>query len=101
MIKYLLIAAAIYIVYRLFANDLKKKKAEQEQMEKKETEEKIASGDMVPDPECGVYVSIEDAISVKNGKDTYYFCSYDCRDKFLKKLSDKGAEEKNQQKIEN
>ncbi|MFW6388812.1 MAG: TRASH domain-containing protein, partial [Desulfohalobiaceae bacterium] len=34
---------------------------------------------------CGTYVSSDSDIRVKQGNQVYYFCSYDCRDKFLEK----------------
>jgi len=43
--------------------------------------------ELVKDPVCGVYCPKKEAISIKiNGK-TYYFCSKDCRDKFLDQLN--------------
>ena len=37
---------------------------------------------MVKDPVCGTYVVPERALSVNVGRDTVYFCSAACRDKF-------------------
>lgn len=90
MFKLIILAIAIYIVYKLFANDFLKKKKVAEKEEKKETDRKIAAGEMVKDPECGTYVSVDDSISVKDGPKTYHFCSYECRDNFLKKLEAEG-----------
>ena len=45
---------------------------------------------MVKDPQCGTYVSVEDSITVRDGDKVYHFCSYDCRDKFLKRIADGG-----------
>jgi len=43
--------------------------------------------ELVKDPVCGVYCPKKEAISIRvNGK-IYYFCSTECRDKFLKELS--------------
>lgn len=101
MIKLLLAAAAIYLAYRLFANDFKKFRAKQMETKKKEDAEKMECGEMRQDPECGTFVAIDDSISVRDGDNLYYFCSYECRDKFLKKLAeargtlpgDKGSQE--------
>jgi YHS domain-containing protein len=38
--------------------------------------------EMQRDPICGTYVPASLAITLTRGKDTYYFCSGDCRDKF-------------------
>lgn len=92
MIKLIILCAALYFAYRLFANDFLKKRKKEEAEEKKEQEKKIAAGEMVKDPECGTYVSVDDAISVKDADKTWYFCSYDCRDKFLGKLEEGGRE---------
>jgi YHS domain-containing protein len=32
---------------------------------------------------CGTYVSTETDIRAKDEEQTYYFCSYECRDAFL------------------
>lgn len=90
MWKLIILALAIYIVYKLFANDILKKKKVAEKEDKAEKDRKIAAGEMVKDPECGTYVSVDDSISVRDGDRNYYFCSYECRDKFLKKLEESG-----------
>lgn len=86
MLKFVIILAIIYIGYKMFANDLLRKRKQDEKEQKEETDRKIAAGEMVKDPECGVYVAMDDSVSVKDGNRTWYFCSYECRDKFLKKI---------------
>ena len=86
MWKLIFLLIAIYVVYKLFANDFVKRRQAAEKEEKENQERKIAAGEMEKDPECGTWVSVEDSISVKAGDKNYYFCSYDCRDKFLKEL---------------
>ena len=86
MLKFIIFAIAIYVVYRLFANDFFRKKQADAKLAKEEADRKIAAGDMVQDPECGVYVAVEDSIRVRDGENIYHFCSYECRDNFLKKL---------------
>lgn len=90
MWKLIILALACYIVYKLFANDFLKKKKVAEAENKAETDRKIAAGEMVKDPECGTWVSVDDSISVRDGAKNYYFCSYECRDNFLKKLESGG-----------
>lgn len=90
MWKFIIILVACYVVYRLFANDFLKKKKVAEAEDRAENDRKIAAGEMVQDPECGTWVSVDDSISVKDGAKKYYFCSYDCRDAFLKKLEESG-----------
>lgn len=86
MWKFIFLLVAIYIVYKLFAGDILKKRQKMEKEEQEEIERKTAAGEMVQDPVCGTYVSLDDSISVKKGGQTWHFCSYDCRDKFLKRL---------------
>ena len=88
MIKWLILALAAYVLYRLFANDILKKRQKEEKVDKKEMEKKVASGEMVKDPVCGAYVSLDDSITVRDGERRYHFCSYECRDKFIKSLTD-------------
>lgn len=86
MIKLILFLVGVYVLYKLIANDWFKKLKKREEEEKRETERGVEAGEMAKDPECGVYVPIDQAITVRNGDEIYYFCSYDCRDKFLNRL---------------
>ncbi len=88
MVKWIVLAVACYVLYRLFANDLKKKLAKKD--DPVEMENKVASGEMVKDPECGAYIDVDSSITVKDGETIHRFCSYDCRDAFLKKLENGG-----------
>ncbi len=88
MIRWIIIILAIYILYRLFANDIKKKLSKEQSQEA--TEQKIASGEMVKDPECGTYIDKESTITVRNGEIIHRFCSYECRDAFLEKVKNGG-----------
>lgn len=92
MIKWIVLALAAYLLYRMFANDFLKKKKADEKENAADMERKIAAGEMVKDPECGTYVSTDGGITVRDGDTIYRFCSYECRDKFLKRLEQKGRE---------
>ncbi len=94
MLKFLVIGVAIYVLYRLFANDWLKKMKKDKHEEDADRERKIAAGEMVKDPECGTYVAVDSSITVRNGEKVYHFCSYDCRDSFLKKLEKGAAKDK-------
>ena len=89
MAKWLILFVAAYVVYRLFTNDLRRKNGENTV---REMERKVAEGEMVRDPECGTYISADSDISVRDGDIVHRFCSYDCRDKYLKRLEDAGRE---------
>ncbi len=84
MWKWIILALACYALYRLFANDIKKKKAKN--AEENSMEKKVAAGEMVKDPECGTYIEKDSSITVKDGDVIHRFCSYDCRDAFLEKV---------------
>lgn len=90
MWKWIILLVAAYILYRLFANDVKKKFVKQE--DKAEVERKVATGEMVKDPECGAFIDAESTITVRDGDAVHCFCSYDCRDAFLKRLENGGRE---------
>lgn len=92
MLKFVVIAAGIFIVYKLFANDFSHKKKKGSENEAKVMEKKKAAGELAKDPICGTYVSIDDSITVRDGEKLHCFCSYDCRDKFLKQLEEGGRE---------
>ena len=59
MWKWLVLGLAVYVLYRLFANDFLKKKKENAEDQAAEVERKVAAGEMVKDPECGTYVSVD------------------------------------------
>ena len=44
--------------------------------------------EMVQDPVCGTWVPLNQAIAFRRGRETLYFCSAECRDKFLAKRAD-------------
>jgi YHS domain-containing protein len=56
-------------------------------MDHKETiKQKVASGEMIKDPVCGTYVEKDGDIRVREGETIHVFCSYECRDKYLKQI---------------
>lgn len=81
MLKFVIFAAAAFFLYKMFVND-KKKKAE---VRHKQEEAQAREGILVKDPICGTYVSKESEIRVKEGDKVHFFCSYECRDKYLDK----------------
>ena len=84
LIKVAIVALVCYVLYRLFMND-NKKKAEKDAEKKKK---RIESGEMVKDPVCGTYVEKDSAITVRNGEQTLYFCSYECRKKYIESVGE-------------
>jgi len=46
--------------------------------------EKTSRGEeMIQDPECSTFVPRSDAVKAQHNGKTLYFCSSDCRDKYL------------------
>lgn len=90
MWKWIVLALAAYALYRLFANDIKKKQQKNDDVAEKER--KVASGEMVKDPECGTYIDADTSITVRDGDTIHRFCSYECRDAYLKRLQEGGRE---------
>ncbi|WP_319543982.1 transcriptional regulator [uncultured Pseudodesulfovibrio sp.] len=82
MLKFLVIGVALFLVYKLFMGDKKKKEMQSEKVIKS----KVASGEMVKDPVCGTYVEKDSSIRVREGDKVHMFCSYECRDKYLKQI---------------
>ncbi len=86
MIRWIVIALAVFIVYKLFANESKHRALRNKEQSRKDAERKREAGELVKDPLCGTYVSKEESVSVRDGDTVYRFCSYECRDAFLKQM---------------
>jgi YHS domain-containing protein len=63
-------------------------------MSPRPTQPSEASGKQVPltgelkkDPACGTYISAATSIQEKVGGETFYFCSKQCRDKYVASLA--------------
>lgn len=82
MLKFLVIGIGLFLLYKLFMGDKKKKEMNAE----KETKRQVKAGTVVKDPVCGTYVSIDDSLRVRSGEEVHHFCSYECRDKYLKQI---------------
>ena len=82
MVKILFSAVIVYFVYKMFMGDVKQK----QKMDQKEKETLIAKGEMVKDPVCGAYVSLDNSVKTNRNGDFIHFCSYECRDKYLKQI---------------
>ncbi|NDV24525.1 transcriptional regulator [Desulfovibrio sp. JC022] len=82
MMKFVIIAVAAFIMWKLFSGDQKKKQDQAGKVHDK----KVKTGEMVKDPICGAYVPKNGDIRVKNGEKVECFCSYECRDKYIKRL---------------
>ena len=45
------------------------------------------SGELKKDPACGTYISAATSLKEKVGGETFYFCSKQCRDKYVGSLA--------------
>lgn len=82
MWKFIILAVAAFILYKLLMGDRRQK----EQGQARQQARMAASGEMVRDPVCGVFVPSKSDIRVKEGEKVHCFCSYECRDSYLKRL---------------
>ncbi len=80
--KFIMLALCAAGIYFLFRGDKRKKEMESQ----KESEKLKSTGDLVKDPECGSYVRKDGDIRVRSGDEVMVFCSYECREKYLKKI---------------
>lgn len=80
--KLLIIFICGFVVWKLFVGDKRFKQTKQQE----KTENLQASGEMVKDPVCGAYVSKNSDIRVRQGDVVLNFCSYDCRETYLKRI---------------
>ncbi len=86
MIKFLIFLAVGYLLYRSMKNwmfpDARQKKNVSSR----------ANGQiddvMVKDPFCETYFPRRNAVRLKMNGNVYYFCSKDCRDKYIAQHSD-------------
>ncbi|KHK04336.1 transcriptional regulator [Desulfovibrio sp. TomC] len=82
MYRWLILIVAGFILYKLFIGDRGRKKDQEAETKKR----MAATGEMVKDPICGTYVPADANIRARDGNNVYAFCSYECRDTFVKRL---------------
>jgi YHS domain-containing protein len=63
-----------------------KKGRKSKEDENAQNERMVATGEMVKDPICGAYIAADSSISARDGETVYRFCSYDCRDAFVRRI---------------
>ncbi len=91
MWKFIILIVAAFVLYKMFTTEQKRKtKASQ-----KETDRLKATGELVRDPQCGAYVSVDSDIRVREGDVVHRFCSYECRDKYLNELDSQSTKHLN------
>jgi uncharacterized protein len=81
MYRLILLAAIIYILFRW----LRRSASPPPKPRSFEPPPGQNVEEMVQDPVCGTWVPVGQAVSLPRGKQTLYFCSHECREKFLDK----------------
>ena len=72
----------IFLLYRIIKAFLFPQKIPMQQ----KNEPKLQGDEVVFDPVCQSYFPKDSALRVKNGNEMTYFCSEECREKFMKKI---------------
>jgi len=67
-----------YVLYLIF-----KVLTEPTKSEKKRESKEIIKGELVKDPVCGIFLPEDQAIKLEYKGEIYYFCSENCKTKFL------------------
>lgn len=78
LVRFILIFLGIYYIIKLFRGSKRKHASRYRQPSPPAIEE------MKKDPICGTFVPASQAHKLTSGKETYYFCSQSCKDKFQK-----------------
>ncbi len=81
MIRIILLAILCYILYRLVKSLLLP--SSQKFGKQAGQGGKIITDEMVSDPYCNVYIPKQDAIKTKIAGKTLFFCSKECKKKYL------------------
>jgi len=77
LLRWVILAYVAFVIYRFFRNLGRRKISPKTNP--------VLTGTMVKDEFCGTYISKDEAIrEVAKGKE-YYFCSKECRAKFLER----------------
>ena len=90
MARLVVLCVVGFILYKLVANEIRKRNEKADAAKAAEMARKASVGEMVKDPVCGVYVPVSSSVSVRDGDTVHRFCGYECRDAFLQKLKTEG-----------
>lgn len=91
-LKLVIIAILLYLAYRLFIGDWKKKKGQDREGAAENNQENGQVEDiLVEDPICHTLVPKQQAIRLKQKgtEDFIYFCSEECCDRFVSQTGEK------------
>ena len=85
--RLLILLGIVYLCYRLLKSWILKGESSHPTVSDKKAGE--IDNVMVKDPHCGVYFSRQDGVGLKVEGQDLYFCSQECRDKFVEDRSKK------------
>jgi hypothetical protein len=82
MIRFALYVLLLYVIFRVGKSWMRS-------LQQHDTPPENGSGteeaELIQDPQCGTYFLRQRGIPARIGSETLYFCSKDCRDKYLGK----------------
>ena len=78
LLRLIFLIVIIYLVWRFFAGFLGNRKRPETA-----NDSAMSSNQMVKDPVCGMYMDSRLAVRLENRKETVYFCSENCKTKYL------------------
>ena len=78
LLLWLIVGALVYTAYQMLKKAVSKPPGAGSETRKHGEE-------MIRDPECGTYVPRIDAVQARAKGEPCYFCSTECRDKYLKR----------------
>ena len=86
MIRFLIFLLLLFVVRALIARlfGSKRKVAGRWTRRGSSRDRTTVRGQMVKDPQCGIYVATDLAVRMRGKESNLYFCSEECRDEFLR-----------------
>jgi len=82
LIRFIIFAILSYILYRLVKSLVLPSPAKPDKHFSQSG--KAITDEMIMDPHCHVYIPKREAITAKIAGETFYFCSEECKKKYLK-----------------
>ena len=84
-LRIVILGILLYFLYRLVMDGIRKKRANRGRQTT--TADLPAHDVLVEDPFCHTYIPKGQAVTLREGDETVYFCSESCKSSYLKKKS--------------
>lgn len=81
MVRFFLLLLAVYLLYRAVINMFRKSRHDHNSV--KGRNHSNDGNRLIEDPQCGVYISRETAVSKTIAGRKTFFCSSDCADRYV------------------